>query len=117
MERELERAKRRLLEHLAREISDKRVLSAMARVPREAFIPKASIHLAYEDIPLPIGQEQTISQPIMVAMMTEALAAKETDSVLEIGTGSGYQAAVLSLLSRRVITVERFPELAERAEG
>ncbi|MCZ6615300.1 MAG: protein-L-isoaspartate(D-aspartate) O-methyltransferase [Chloroflexi bacterium] len=117
MERELEHAKRRLLEHLAREISDKRVLSAMARVPREAFIPKASIHLAYEDIPLPIGREQTISQPIIVAMMTAALAAKETDSVLEIGTGSGYQAAVLSLLSRRVITVERFPELAERAEG
>ena len=116
MERELERAKRRLLEHLAREISDKRVLSAMAQVPREAFIPEASIHLAYEDIPLPIDREQTISQPIMVAMMTAALAPKATDSVLEIGTGSGYQAAILSLLSKRVITMERFPELAERAQ-
>ena len=115
MERELERAKRRLLEHLAREISDKRVLSAMAQVPREAFIPEVSLHLAYEDIPLPIGREQTISQPIIVATMTAALAPKATDSVLEIGTGSGYQAAVLSLLSERVITVERFPELAERA--
>lgn len=117
MERELEHAKRRLLEHLAREISDKRVLSAMAQVPREAFIPEASIHLAYEDIPLPIDREQTISQPIIVAKMTAALALKPTDSVLEIGTGSGYQAAVLSLLSKRVTTVERFPELAERARA
>ena len=115
MERELERAKKRLLEHLGREISDKRVLSAIAQVPREAFIPEVSIHLAYEDIPLPIGREQTISQPIIVATMTAALAPKGTDSVLEIGTGSGYQAAVLSLLVGKVTTVERFPELAERA--
>ena len=115
MERELERTKARLFEHLAQEITDRRLLTAMAQVPREAFIPEVSIHLAYEDIPLPIGQEQTISQPIIVAMMTAALAPKETDTILEIGTGSGYQAAVFSLLARKVTTVERFPELAERA--
>ena len=108
-------AKTRLLEHLAREVIDERVLDAIKRVDREAFIPEASSHLAYEDIPLPIGEGQTISQPLMVALMTHALAVKETDKVLEIGTGSGYQAAVLSLLAKEVITMERFPVLAKKA--
>ena len=115
MQEQLEHAKARLLEHLTREISDERVLDAIKQMDREAFIPEASIHLTYEDIPLPIGEGQTISQPLMVAIMTEALAPKETDKVLEIGTGSGYQAAVLSLLAKEVITMERFPVLAKKA--
>ena len=114
-EQEPEHAKTRLLEHLSREISDERVLEAIKQVNREAFIPEASTHLAYEDVPLPIGEGQTISQPLMVAMMTNALAVKEGDKVLEIGTGSGYQAAVLSLLAKEVITMERFPLLAKKA--
>ena len=117
MEEELERAKTGLMGQLAREITNERVLDAIRRVPRKAFIPTVSIHLAYEDIPLPIGHGQTISQPMIVAMMTAALATKERDSVLEIGTGSGYQAAILSQLARRVITLERFPELAAKARA
>ncbi len=117
MDVELDAAKARLLKNLARDISDRRVLDAMRRVPREAFIPEASVHLAYEDIPLPIGEGQTVSQPLIVAMMTEALAPKESAKVLEIGTGSGYQAAILSLLAREVITMERFPYLADRARA
>ncbi len=105
----------RLIEHLSREIKDRRVLEAMARIPRERFVPEESRHLAYEDIPLPIGLEQTISQPFIIALMTEALELTGAEKVLEIGTGSGYQAAILAELTRRVVTVERLPKLAETA--
>ncbi len=112
---DLEREKRRLLELIFREVKDRRVVDAMARVPREAFVPAASRHLAYEDIPLPIGEGQTVSQPLIVAMMVSMLNLKPGDKVLEVGTGSGYQAAVLSLLAREVITTERFKGLADSA--
>ncbi|MFC1935371.1 protein-L-isoaspartate(D-aspartate) O-methyltransferase [Chloroflexota bacterium] len=113
----MEEQKRHLLEHLRRDISDERVLQAMERVPREAFIPEASRHLAYEDIPLPIGEGQTISQPLIVALMIARLNLKPTDKVLELGAGSGYQAAILSLLVREVITTERLPSLANAAQA
>ena len=108
--------KRRLLTHLRRDVSDERVLHAMERVPREAFIPEVSRHLAYEDIPLPIGDEQTISQPLIVALMVSSLDLKPADKVLEVGTGSGYQAAVLSLLAGEVVTTERLLDLAHAAQ-
>jgi protein-L-isoaspartate(D-aspartate) O-methyltransferase len=101
----------------ARGIRDPRVLAAMARVPRHAFVPAAQRSLAYEDGPLPIGQGQTISQPYIVAFMTEALAPRPQDRVLEVGTGSGYQAAVLSCLVAEVYTIEIVPALARRAEA
>ena len=109
-------AKARLMEHLSTEIKDKRVLAAMARVPRECFVPSESRHLAYEDKPLPIGLEQTISQPFIIALMTEALELTGKEKVLEIGTGSGYQAAILAELARWVVTLERLPALAETAK-
>jgi len=87
----------------------------MARIPRERFVPEESRHLAYEDIPLPIGLEQTISQPFIIALMTEALELTGAEKVLEIGTGSGYQAAILAELTHRVVTMERLPKLAETA--
>jgi protein-L-isoaspartate(D-aspartate) O-methyltransferase len=108
-------ARARLVEQLSLEIKDKRVLAAMARVPRERFVPPDEQHLAYEDMPLPIGLEQTISQPLIIAMMTEALELSGDEKVLEVGTGSGYQAAILAELARLVVTTERFPALAERA--
>jgi protein-L-isoaspartate(D-aspartate) O-methyltransferase len=101
----------------ARGIRDQRVLSAMARVPRHEFVPPALRSQAYEDHPLPIGQEQTISQPYIVALMLEYLAVGGTDTVLEIGTGSGYQAALLGELASRVYTVERHQTLAEAAKN
>jgi len=112
---DFEAARARLIEHLSAEIRDKRVLSAMARIPRERFVPLGSQHLAYEDMPLPIGLEQTISQPFIVALMTEALELTGTEKVLEVGTGSGYQSAILAELARLVITTERLPTLAEAA--
>ena len=112
---EVEDAKRKLLEHLGREVDDPRVIEAMERVPREAFVPEASRDLAYEDIPVPIGNEQTISQPYVVALMLAALALKRTDTVLEIGTGSGYQTALLAELASEVTSVERIPHLADSA--
>jgi len=112
---DFEAARARLIEQLSTEIKDKRVLSAMSRIPREVFVPLKSRHLAYEDGPLPIGWEQTISQPFIIALMTEALELSGNEKVLEIGTGSGYQAAILAELSERVITVERVPALAETA--
>ena len=112
---DLEKEKRRLLELIYREVKDRRVVDAMATVPREAFVPAASRHLAYEDIPLPIGNGQTISQPLIVAMMVSMLNLKPGDKVLEVGTGSGYQAAVLSLLAKEVVTTERFKSLADSA--
>ena len=108
-------AKRRLIDRLLREISDERVIDAMRRVPREEFVPADCKHLAYDDIPLPIGEGQTISQPYMVAIMVQALEPRQTDRLLEVGTGSGYQAAVLAGLAARVISVERVASLIEPA--
>lgn len=105
----------RLVEHLRPEISDEPVLAAMARVPRERFVPPEYRPFAYEDRPLAIGLDQTISQPYVVALMSQALALTGWEKVLEVGTGSGYQAAVLSLLARSVVSVERLAPLAENA--
>ena len=115
MSTELEQAKMRLFVSLRRECPGNRVLDAMEMVARELFVPEMSRHLSYEDIPLPIGEEQTISQPYIVALMTQALDLKEGDTVMELGTGSGYQAAILSLLARKVYSVERVASLAEKA--
>jgi protein-L-isoaspartate(D-aspartate) O-methyltransferase len=98
-----------------RGIDDARVLDAMRAVPRHRFVPEQLRHLAYADRPLPIGRGQTISQPFIVAYMTEALELDRDDAVLEIGTGSGYQAAVLAALAREVYTIEIVPELARQA--
>ena len=105
-----------LISHLRTEIRDERVLAAMARIPRERFVPPEEQHLAYEDRPLPIGYDQTISQPLIIAIMTEALELTGSEKVLEVGTGSGYQAAILAELARFVITTERLPPLAESAK-
>lgn len=113
---DLERERSGLIRRLRQEIADERVLAAMARVPREYFVPCPSRHLAYADVPLPIGQGQTISQPFMVALMSQALRLTGRERVLEVGTGSGYQAAVLSHLARTVITVERHLSLAVQAQ-
>ena len=99
----------------ARKITDDRVLEAMRTVPRHEFIPKELWSRAYGDHPLPIGQGQTISQPYMVALMTQQLHLEKADKVLEIGTGSGYQAAILAELVMRVFSIERVPELSSRA--
>ncbi len=113
---DFEAARARLIEHLSSEIRDERVLAAMAHIPRERFVPPEEQYLAYEDIPLPIGLDQTISQPFIIALMTEALELTGSEKVLEVGTGSGYQAAILAELARLVITVERLPALAEAAK-
>ena len=109
-------ARAELIEHLSTEIKDGRVLAAMRRIPRELFVPPQERHLAYEDRPLPIGLDQTISQPFIIALMTEALELTGNEKVLEVGTGSGYQAAILAELARLVITTERLPALAEGAK-
>jgi protein-L-isoaspartate(D-aspartate) O-methyltransferase len=101
---------------VARGIRDARVLEAMGRVPRHELVPEGVRGEAYEDGPLPIGQGQTISQPYIVAAMSEAAALSGSERVLEVGTGSGYQAAVLSALAREVYTIELEPELAARAK-
>jgi len=100
----------------ARGVKDERVLAAMRKVPREEFVPESVRASAYEDGPLPIGEGQTISQPYIVALMTELLEVKPGDKVLEIGTGSGYQAAILADLTPEVYTIEIIPALAMRAE-
>jgi protein-L-isoaspartate(D-aspartate) O-methyltransferase len=100
-----------------RGVSDPRVLAAMRKVPRHEFLPDVLKDQAYGDHAIPIGEGQTISQPYIVAFMTELLELKETDRVLEIGTGSGYQAAILAELSKKVYTVERVKGLAERARA
>lgn len=100
---------------VARGITDQRVLAAMEEVPRHFFVDESLRHEAYDDNPLPIGEGQTISQPYMVAIMTELLQLKGEEKILEIGTGSGYQAAVLSRLCKRVYTVERLETLSRRA--
>ena len=101
----------------ARGIKDRQVLAAMGRVPREEFVPPDQRPYAYEDRPLPIGQEQTISQPYIVALMTELLQVRRGQKVLEIGTGSGYQAAILGELTPEVYTIEILPDLARKAEA
>jgi protein-L-isoaspartate(D-aspartate) O-methyltransferase len=98
-----------------RDITDPRVLDVMAEVPREEFIPQSHRSQAYSDGPLPIGMDQTISQPYIVALMTQELQVGPECKVLEIGTGSGYQTAVLSKLAKKVYTIERFGELADSA--
>ena len=98
-----------------RGIDDERVLAAMGRVPRELFVPSELREGAYADAALPIGGEQTISQPYMVALICEQLALHGSERVLDVGTGSGYQAAVLAELAREVDTIERIPALAEQA--
>ena len=98
-----------------RGVDDLRVLAAMRRVPRHRFVPQHLWDQAYNDYPLPIGEDQTISQPYIVALMTEALELLAGDRVLEIGTGSGYQAAVLAELAAEVYSIDRLPSLAEKA--
>lgn len=100
---------------MARGIFDKHVLDAMRNVPRHKFVPKHLENSAYDDCALPIGEGQTISQPYMVAIMTEKLGLVGGEKVLEIGAGSGYQAAILAEIADQVFTVEKVPELAERA--
>lgn len=100
-----------------RGITDPRVLAAFETVPREDFVPASERGDAYGDFPIPIGHSQTISQPYIVARMTEALELAGTEKVLDIGTGSGYQAAILSCLAREVHTIERIPELLETARA
>jgi protein-L-isoaspartate(D-aspartate) O-methyltransferase len=96
---------------------DPRVRAAMGEVPRHEFVPREDRSAAYENGPLPIGHNQTISQPFVVALMTELLQPKKTDRVLEVGTGSGYQAAILSVLARAVSTIEIVPALSEMARA
>ncbi len=112
----LSRSKTALLAELAQDVSDRRVLGAVAKVPRERFVPEELRVHAYENRPLPIGYGQTISQPLIVALMTQALGLVGNEKVLEVGTGSGYQAALLSHLARKVFTVERVAQLAQRAQ-
>ncbi len=104
------------MRRLALEIRDRNVLEVMSRVPRELFIPQSNQQMAYENIPLPIAMSQTISQPFIVALMTEALELTGTEKVLELGTGSGYQTAILCELAQRVITVERHQVLIDSAK-
>ncbi len=115
----LNEARREMLEQQCRGrgIRDERVLAAMAEVPRERFVREDLVAEAYSDRALPIDCGQTISQPYIVAVMTEELDLRPDHLVLEVGTGSGYQCAVLSRLARQVITIERLPELSERARG
>ncbi len=109
-------ARTRLIEGLRHGIRDRRVLSAIASVPRELFVPPDYQSLAYEDMPLTIGFGQTISQPFIVALMTQALKLRGDEKVLELGTGSGYQTAILAVLAKRVVSVERIGELASSAK-
>lgn len=113
---EPEKVAKLILELRSAGIADMRVLRAIERVPRELFVPPAFRERAYENVALPIGHHQTISQPYIVALMTEALEVTDRHIVLEIGTGSGYQAAVLGRLARRVFTVERHRAMVTAAE-
>ncbi len=112
-----EKERHRMVEEqiVVRGVSDERVLAAMRKVPRHEFLPEAIRGMAYQDSALPLGEGQTMSQPYMVAVMTELLELRGTERVLEIGTGSGYQAAVLAELCEKVYTVERIKLLADRA--
>ncbi|MGQ9687346.1 MAG: protein-L-isoaspartate(D-aspartate) O-methyltransferase [Desulfobaccales bacterium] len=100
----------------ARGVTDPRVLAAMAKVPRHRFVPRHLWDQAYNDYPLPIGEDQTISQPYIVALMTEALELKGPEKVLELGTGSGYQTAILAELAAQVFSIDRLPSLVRSAE-
>ena len=113
-----EEARRNMVELqiASRGVHDERVLSAMRSVPRHLFVPPSYRDAAYNDCPLPIGRGQTISQPYIVAVMTELLQLMPGDRVLEIGGGSGYQAAILGTLARKVISIERIPDVAEMAK-
>jgi protein-L-isoaspartate(D-aspartate) O-methyltransferase len=113
---DLEWARENLLKYLDHEIADKRVVEAMKHVPREAFVSPEQYRAAYDDRPLGIGFGQTISQPFIVALMVQALELRENEKVLELGTGSGYEAAILAELAQKVVTVECIPELAESAK-
>jgi len=117
--RDLELERKQMVEYQIRRrgVSDQRLLAAMEKIPRHRFVPDAETYAAYEDMPIPIGSGQTISQPYMVALMTDLLQLTGEERVLEIGTGSGYQAAVLAELAKEVFTVERFESLAERARS
>lgn len=108
----LKDARASLLTELAHDVVDERVLDAMGRVPREEFVGADAAPVAYQNRPLPIGHGQTISQPLMVALMTQALMLTGDERVLEVGAGSGYQAALISLLAAHVVSVERVSELA-----
>ncbi|OGQ48021.1 MAG: protein-L-isoaspartate O-methyltransferase [Deltaproteobacteria bacterium RIFCSPLOWO2_02_44_9] len=112
------RSRQRMVETqlIPRGIKDKRVINAMLTIPRHLFVPEEALwSQAYSDFPLPIGEKQTISQPYIVALMTEALELKGSERVLEIGTGSGYQTAILSMLAEKVYSIERISTLAARA--
>jgi protein-L-isoaspartate(D-aspartate) O-methyltransferase len=100
---------------VARGISDREVIRAIRDIPREEFVTADLREMAYNDCPLPLSMEQTISQPYMVALMTQLLSLKKTDTVLEVGTGSGYQTAILSKIAKKVISIERFKVLAKQA--
>jgi protein-L-isoaspartate(D-aspartate) O-methyltransferase len=106
-----------LIESLSDEIKDTRVLKAMGKVPRERFVPEPYSFAAYKNEPLSIGHGQTISQPLIIAIMSAALELTGNENVLEIGTGSGYQTAILAELAKKVITTERIPQLAEQARN
>ncbi|MDZ7777391.1 MAG: protein-L-isoaspartate(D-aspartate) O-methyltransferase [Bacteroidales bacterium] len=110
--------RRNLVEHIRRggRVHDERILEAMMTIPRHEFLDSSFEEYAYQDRPFPIGKDQTISQPTTVAIQTQLLEVKKNDRVLEIGTGSGYQAAVLAELGARVFTIERFKSLKESAE-
>ncbi len=112
----LEKEKDLLFNTLEKEIKDSRVLDAIKQIPREQFIPDSLKELAYVNAPLDIGHDQTISQPYVVALMCEMLQLKESDTVLDIGTGSGYLAAILSKLCKQVITIEIVPEFVKQAK-
>jgi protein-L-isoaspartate(D-aspartate) O-methyltransferase len=116
---DLSEARARMVERQLRRrgITDERVLEAMSRVPRELFVPEGVRHLAYADGALPIGNGQTISQPFIVATICSLLGLSGDERALDVGTGSGYQAAVLAELADEVVTIERVPELAERARA
>lgn len=117
-EKDFERRRHRMVEQQIRRrgVRNPQVLAAMERVPRHRFVPENLWDCAYDDSPLSIGEGQTISQPYMVALMTETVAPDPGDRVLEVGTGSGYQTAILAELVREVYSIERIPALAERAE-
>ncbi len=116
---ELVRSRRAMVDEQlrGRDIVDQRVLDVMERVPRELFVPEVERPRAYEDAALPLGGGQTISQPYMVARIVETLSLRGDERVLDVGTGSGYQAAVLAELAGTVVTIERIPELAESARA
>ncbi len=116
--RSFEEARKRMVEMqiISRGIKDRRVINAMLKVPRHLFVGENMKNQAYEDHPLPIGEGQTISQPYIVALMTESLGLKGGEKVLEIGTGSGYQTAILAELCERVYTIERIASLSQRAK-